>query len=223
MKKLFAAAIIVAACLAAGQTFVRAEDAPIPQEKKDALKKLFVAMKLEDGVKSQNKAIFDQVSMQVPMMISQMGSERSLAEADVQAYSEKEMPKMLEKLAQGMSTALDTAAIMDQIYLPLYAKTFEQADLEAILAFYESPAGQKMVVAAPELTTTAMQNIYETFGPKLQEFIKGFGAETEKQVGEALDKLKVEADKNPAKASEPPTPPALPDALPEETKPDGQQ
>lgn len=58
---------------------------------------------------------------------------------------------------------------------PIYAKYLTQEDLEQIIAFYESPAGKKMVSVLPALTTEAMevgQAWGEAIGEKLMERIQ---------------------------------------------------
>lgn len=61
-------------------------------------------------------------------------------------------------------------ASMDELYDKLtvvYMETYTEEDIDAILAFYNSPVGKKMVAKTPELTQKSMQ-IGQQWGMKLQ-------------------------------------------------------
>jgi hypothetical protein len=61
--------------------------------------------------------------------------------------------------------------VLEPAYLKLYADTFTEAELDGILAFYKSPAGQSLLAKTPELSGGVMQIVHSRmsdFQPKMQ-------------------------------------------------------
>ena len=52
--------------------------------------------------------------------------------------------------------------------IPIYAKYFSEDDILQLIAFYETPLGQKMIEVMPQLTMDSMQSKV----PELQEQLK---------------------------------------------------
>lgn len=92
------------------------------------------------------------------------------------AMFKKMMPAQMEKMRQATgqtnhpaNVSAQTDKIMDVItselswqkmkadYIALYADTFTDEELEAIIAFYKSPAGQALVKKQPELMKRSME------------------------------------------------------------------
>jgi uncharacterized protein len=60
---------------------------------------------------------------------------------------------------------------LEPAYAKLYADTYTEAELDGILAFYKSPAGQAMLTKTPELSAGVMQIVHGHMGdfqPKMQ-------------------------------------------------------
>lgn len=61
---------------------------------------------------------------------------------------------------------------MQPMYVDLYSKTFSQQDIDGMLAFYRSPAGQSMVAKMPALMAQLMQALQAKMGalmPQIQQ------------------------------------------------------
>ena len=70
------------------------------------------------------------------------------------ALSETLTPDRLAKFMQGFSEKLDAAAPASAITdatVPLYARAFSTEDIEGLVQFYESPLGQRVVKALPQV------------------------------------------------------------------------
>lgn len=65
-------------------------------------------------------------------------------------------------------------------YVKLYANTYSEEEIDGILAFYKSPAGQAMLAKTPQLTTGSMQ-IVQTRIAEIQPKIKAMQDEFMKQ------------------------------------------
>ena len=61
--------------------------------------------------------------------------------------------------------------VLESAYVKLYADTYTEAELDAILAFYKSPAGQAYLTKTPTLSGGVMQIVHsrmDDFQPKMQ-------------------------------------------------------
>jgi hypothetical protein len=61
--------------------------------------------------------------------------------------------------------------VLESAYVKLYADTYTEPELDGILAFYKSPAGQAMLTKTPELSGGVMQIVHGHMGdfqPKMQ-------------------------------------------------------
>jgi len=84
---------------------------------------------------------------------------------------------------------------MKPVMVQAYTETYTDQELDGILNFYRSPAGQAMVAKSPELmskTRTAMMQQIGALQPQVEQLTKDFA----------------EKMKQPAPAPSAPTPPA---------------
>ncbi len=61
--------------------------------------------------------------------------------------------------------------VLEPAYVKLYSTTYTEAELDGILTFYKSPAGQAMLAKTPELSSGIMQIVHsrmDDFQPKMQ-------------------------------------------------------
>jgi uncharacterized protein len=84
-----------------------------------------------------------------------------------QALSQAIAPDRLAKLMDGFSQKMVTAAppggVTDAV-IPIYARAFSMEDIQEITRFYESPLGQRMVNALPQVTRES-----EELGMQMQQ------------------------------------------------------
>jgi hypothetical protein len=92
--------------------------------------------------------------------------------------AEKEMSAFQDKVAAVVTNALSWEKLKPA-YQKLYADSFTDEELDGIVAFYKSPAGQAMVGKTPSLmqkaTVIAQQKMAEA-QPELQRLIKEFAS-----------------------------------------------
>jgi hypothetical protein len=72
------------------------------------------------------------------------------------------------------------------LFTDIYAEVFTTEELEGLIAFYESPIGQKFIAKQPELAAASMrhmQGLMQEMMPKIQEKVK-----------EEMEKAKAEGD-----------------------------
>jgi len=66
---------------------------------------------------------------------------------------------------------------MEPAYVDLYSQTYTEEELDAIIAFYKTPAGASMLGKAPELNQKSMamiQQKMQTLQPQIQQMIQDY-------------------------------------------------
>ncbi len=104
----------------------------------------------------------------LPAQMQKMQHQMGKSDSDPEALVKSE--KMMDMISQELSWE----KLKDQ-YIALYADVFTEAELKGLLAFYESPIGQKFVNKQPELTKRSMiltNRIMLKVVPKMQKMIK---------------------------------------------------
>ena len=155
MFKTAAAALLSCIALQSAQ----ADEAPVSDA---SLRELLIV--------TQTHKILDAVMGQVDATI-QKATTQALEGKELtpeqQAIFDDGRRQMVSVLSEGLSW--DT---MEPLYMDIYRRSFTQSELDGLLVFYKSPAGQAMIAKLPivaqnimQLTTERMQVIV----PKLQQ------------------------------------------------------
>jgi hypothetical protein len=86
----------------------------------------------------------------------------------------KESEELQGKLAAILTSALSWEKLKP-IYVKLYADTYTEQEMDGIIAFYKSPAGEAMLAKTPEIMTKANELVQQqmaTVMPEIQKLIK---------------------------------------------------
>lgn len=155
MMRRWIAVLVMAAAVA--PCAARADEA----SKQAKVKELFTAMHMDHVLDPMLKAI--QQEMQ-GMIQNAMGTKQMTPEQTklTQAYMAQSMAVVNQSL--GWSA-------LEPDYVKLYVATYSESEIEGILAFYKSAAGQAMLAKSPQLTKGAMQIVHgrmSAFQPKIQ-------------------------------------------------------
>jgi hypothetical protein len=78
---------------------------------------------------------------------------------------------------------------MKEMFIDIYAVVFTKEELDGVIAFYESPAGQKFITKQPELTRVTMQ--------KMQALMSEMMPEIQKNTEKAMEQVKAEMEAKP--------------------------
>ena len=119
-----------------------------------ALKKMMTASNSDATIKAMIPQLFAAMKQQLPNVPAEFWTE---LEKEVTASAANDFVEMLA---------------------PIYFKQLTQADLEAIIKFYETPVGKKMAAAQPYIATESMkigQQWGMSIGMKVQEALKAKG------------------------------------------------
>jgi hypothetical protein len=88
----------------------------------------------------------------------------------------RRLDRMLDAM-DGRLRAVLSWETMRPIYLRVYKSTFEAQDLDAMIAFYRTPSGQRLIDRMPLL----LQNIMGEMNGMLAPLMKDFQKELEKE------------------------------------------
>ena len=116
-------------------------------------------------------ATLPQVQAMQQQMVAQMTAGQELDEED-----RARINRMLESTNSSLATVL-TWERMGPMYRDIYAQTFTAEDVEAIIGFYESPAGQKTLDKMPQLMQNTMSAVQQLVMPLLQQLEQDIAAE----------------------------------------------
>jgi hypothetical protein len=162
----FLPAVLLAAALAFSITTTQA--APPSDASINQLLEVSKAGKLMDSVWAQMDG-FMKTSMQ------QVTKGKPLSAAE-QAIMDKQQTKMIAI----MKDELSWAKIKDG-FVQVYRETFSQEEVDGIIAFYKSPAGQAFIDKQPALMKNTMTLMQQRMGPIMQK-IQQMTEETAKEI-----------------------------------------
>jgi hypothetical protein len=75
---------------------------------------------------------------------------------------------------------------MQQAMVPAYQKHLTKGDVDALVAFYSSPTGQKLIREMPAMTTEAMQAVM----PLLQQRVEAMTQRVQQEVAQMMEDSK---------------------------------
>ena len=121
---------------------------------------------------------FAQMTKSMPDMIREMSAaaikeNAKLSPAQKQAEIAKvetripEVVSALEAFFRDPTLADDMAAAI----VPLYARYFTAAEIDQIIAFYQTPVGAKMITTMPQLMVESMQISQQIMMPRMQKLM----------------------------------------------------
>jgi len=98
---------------------------------------------------------------------------------------EEQTAKMLDDMFRDMP--FDD---MMQAMVPVYQKHFTKGDVDALIAFYSSPTGQKMLRELPAIMGEAM----ESMTPMIEKYMETVRHRVEEQFAQALKQSEKESN-----------------------------
>lgn len=117
------------------------------------------------------EAMIPQVQASQRQMVQQMTAGQDLDEQD-----RARLDRILKITSIRMAEALAWEK-MEPLYRNIYGQTFTGEDVEAMIGFYESPAGQKTIDKMPQLMQNTMQAVQQLVVPVLEQLEQDIAAE----------------------------------------------
>jgi uncharacterized protein len=179
--------IVLLVC--AGQCL--AQETSTPATREDVLR-LFSALRVQQQVESVQAAVRDNMGQVVNQLLGEQLKDLDAPQrAKVQAF-----------IAKIQADAENSYPIIEMLQdmVPVYEANYSQQEIDALVAFYSSPMGRRLLDKQPKVTREAMAAIT----PKLQERMRQQMAKIQAETEQLIQELAKERNK--AKPSSPPPP-----------------
>ncbi|GAA3755399.1 DUF2059 domain-containing protein [Terriglobus aquaticus] len=149
--------VLFALCLCALPLSLHADDA----SKRTKVEEMLTLSKVD--------SLSKQMLASVPDRVKQAASRQML----VQTASTDQQKKITQDYLDQMGTIAQKGASWDSVHpklVDLYMQTFTEPELDGILAFYKTPAGQALVAKSPELSGKTIQILQGTVNSMEPDF-----------------------------------------------------
>ena len=167
--KRFALAVLVS-ILFASVSFAQQNPSDAPASRED-IEKYFDVMHIRDMMKT----IMDAMTKQMRQMTHEQLKKQPNLPPDAEAR--------MEKITDAMVKDFPFDDVI-QAMIPVYQKHLTKGDVDALVVFYSSPTGQKVLKEMPAMTTEGMQaasGIFQKIMAKAQEQVKSEIAQMQKE------------------------------------------
>ena len=145
-----------------------AQEASPSQPSRDDLMKMFEVLRVRTQTQNTMETVLAQMKVQL--------------EGDIQKRYPNLSPESVQKLEASINDAINLYPVDEMLedLMPVYQKYLTKADVDAIIGFYSSPAGQRFLDRMPAMTQEAMK----TMMTKLQVRTAEYADKVEKQADE---------------------------------------
>ncbi|WP_189644708.1 DUF2059 domain-containing protein [Luteimonas gilva] len=116
-------------------------------------------------------AVMPQVAASQQQMAAQMTADKQFT-----PEQRAKLDRILEKSMAGIQRAMAWEKL-EPIYRDIYRQTFTAEDMDAMIGFYGSPAGQKLLEKMPQLMQNTMAGVQKLLVPMLDEMQRDIEAE----------------------------------------------
>jgi hypothetical protein len=160
---LLAVSMLLATCIGAPAPAAAAET-PLDDARIDRLLDVTRARQMLEGM-------LPQVEASQRQMVAQLTAGQELDDAQ---------RARMEAIVSRSSAAVRQALAwenLEPIYRDIYRRTFSAEDIDAIVAFYETPAGQRMIEKMPALMQHTMEAMQGLVVPMLEQMQREISAE----------------------------------------------
>jgi uncharacterized protein len=116
---------------------------------------------------AQSHKLVDSVMSQMDNLMEQTIAQATKGQ-QVSAKVQKDIDRRRAEVAGIMKELLDWKKL-EPMYVRIYQKTFTQPEVDGMIAFYKSPAGQAVITKMPSAMQTTMDEMQGTMGPVMQK------------------------------------------------------
>lgn len=163
------------ALLVAVPIFAQQQSATDVPATRDQVKHLFEVMHVHEQMRTTMDAIRKQMHQVMRDAVKKRGPE----------VTEGEMAK-IEAMEAENSKSLDLNGMLDDL-IPVYQKHLTKSDIDAMIAFYDTPTGQKLMREQPQMAAESMQAV----SARMQKTMDDMMQRVEQMATDEADKEKL--------------------------------
>jgi hypothetical protein len=134
---------------------------------------------------AQARKLIDSVMSQMDTLMLQTIQQATQGK-DVPSKVQKEIDKQQAEVTRLMKELLDWGKL-EPMYVRIYQKTFSQQEVDGMIAFYKTPAGQAVIAKMP----TAMQNTMD----EMQQMMLPVMQKMQRMQQDVITEMKTEGQK----------------------------
>lgn len=117
------------------------------------------------------QAAFTQVQQQLqPLMVQLVEDRGDLSPAEADAVM-AELNTKFARISEVIQTEVTYDELLERVYYPSYDQYFTAEDLTGLIAFYQTPLGEKLTVVSPQLAQTSMQLSSQVYMPRILDIV----------------------------------------------------
>ena len=151
------------------------ESQPISEAQRSLIYQLLELTGGRQRHEQMQQIMFAQLQEQVPLMLEQvLGNTGSLSpteeDAAINAINQ-DINQLILEFSEAIQAEVTYEETLEQIYYPLYAQYFTEADLQSLIDFYQTPIGEKLIAVSPQLYQTSLELSNEVFMPRMIEIL----------------------------------------------------
>ncbi len=168
-----------------------AQSEKIDAKKNALIKEMFDLMEMDKMFEQMTTMMVGNFKTQLPALMESiakdMGDSSALSEKQKSVLFEEVMPNYMEKVMKRALSVFNINKMVDEVYVPLYAKYFTLEDIKAINEFYKSPAGKKTIETTPAITAEAMGIIMKLYVPDMINEMKELNKEFAEELRQTMN------------------------------------
>jgi hypothetical protein len=116
---------------------------------------------------AQARRLIDSVMAQMESLMQQTIAQATKGQ-DVPPKVQKEIDKQQAEVTGVMKELLDWNKL-EPMYVRIYQKTFSQEEVDGMIAFYKTPAGQAVIGKMPAVMQNTMDEMLQMMAPVMQK------------------------------------------------------
>jgi len=121
------------------------------------------------------RLLVTQMQQQVQPMITQLinnSSNLSAAEREAEvARLSANVNALTTQFSEALQTEVTYDEMLEHVYYPVYDQYYTESDLRELMAFYQTPIGQKVITVSPQLVQTSLELTNQIFTPRVAEIL----------------------------------------------------
>jgi len=119
---------------------------------------------------AQARKLVDSVMAQMDNLMQQTIAQATRGQK-IPAKVQKDIDQQRAEMVTMMKELLDWPKL-EPMYVRIYQKTFSQQEIDGMIAFYKTPAGQAVISKMPTAMQNTMDEMQQLMGPVMQRMQK---------------------------------------------------
>jgi hypothetical protein len=119
---------------------------------------------------AQARKLIDSVMAQMDNLMQQSVAQATQGQK-IPPKVQKDIDQRRSEMIAMMKELLDWTKL-EPLYLRVYQKTFNQQEVDGMIAFYKTPAGQAVIAKMPAVMQNTIEEMQQRMGPVMQKMQK---------------------------------------------------